>query len=245
MSVRVGIATETTTLWFDGSGRWLARRDGLRVRYGEELEVEADLVAQGTPSELRTALNSLRALVATLDRAGGQFLVDDGTAVEAFDVSHAELQDIAERLPFWSQGVARVVLRLTCSPESVAETGTTVAASVSAATGQPVTVDPGGRAELGVRLRATTDVLPAAAIAFALDGTYTASQLAPTLSSPVVRDTEAYQTATYTAVARDLDVYVEVDDPPRDTGLGIDRVVAQPPYTVVLALAYPPNTVYG
>ncbi|MDW8006656.1 MAG: hypothetical protein RMJ05_08030, partial [Thermomicrobium sp.] len=245
MSVRVGLSNGTSTVWFDASTRWYLRRNGLTVRYGETLDIEAELLARGTPSELRSALTSLRALVATLDRAGGQFLVDDGSAVEAFDVTRAELQDIAERLPFWSQGVARVVLRLTCSPESVSETGTTVAADVSAATGQPVAVDPGGRAELGVRLRATTDVLPAAAIAFALDGTYTASQPAPTLSSPVVQDAETYQTATYTAVARDLDVYVEVDDPPRDTGLGIDRVVAQPPYTVVLALAYPPNTVYG
>lgn len=206
MSVRVGIATETTTLWFDGSGRWLVRRDGLRVRYGEELEVEADLVAQGTPSELRSALTSLRALVATLDRAGGQFLVDDGSAVEAFDVTRAELQDIAERLPFWSQGVARVVLRLSCASESVATVGTTIAAGVSAATGQPVTVDPGGRAELGVRLRATSDVLPAAAIAFALDGEYTLAELSPSLSAPTVQDQDSVQTATYTATARDLDV---------------------------------------
>jgi hypothetical protein len=245
-TVRVGIASATTTLWFDGSSGWeVPYRNGIQARYGEELALEIQLVTRGSPSEIRSQLVQLRSLVRTIDRGGGTFLVDDGSAVEAYAVRSAQLQDVSERLPLWPAGFAEVRLLLTCDAESVSSTARTLLEQFVTETGQPVVVDPGGPAVLGLRVAPYDEPLPAAIEAYVMDGQYTASDLIVSLGSPQYDNGTYIYSGEYTPPAPEVDIYAEVSGPPPASALAITGAQPIPPYERLAALIEPPAALAG
>jgi hypothetical protein len=245
-TVRVGIASATTTLWFDGSAGWeVPYRNGIQARYGEELALEIQLVTRGSPSEIRSQLVQLRSLVRTIDRGGGTFLVDDGSAVETYAVRSAQLQDVSERLPLWPAGFAEVRLLLTCDAESVSSTPRTLLEQFVTGTGQPVVVDPGGPAVLGLRVAPYNEPLPSAIEAYAIDGQYTAGDLVVPLSEQQYDDGTYTYSGIYTPPAPEVDVYAEVSGPVAAPVLAVTGAQAIPPYRRLVALTEPPATIVG
>jgi hypothetical protein len=245
-TVRVGIASATTTLWFDGSSGWeVPYRNGIQARYGEELALEIQLVTRGSPSEIRSQLVQLRSLVRTIDRGGGTFLVDDGSAVETYAVRSAQLQDVSERLPLWPAGFAEVRLLLACDAESVSSTATTLLERRVTQTGEPVVVDPEGPAQLGIRVRPDSKPLPPALEAYVFDGEYSRDDLVISFDTSALQGDIYTYRGQYTAAAPEVDIYAEVSDNVGAPNLAITAVRLIPPYERLLAMPQPPGALAG
>jgi len=245
MSVRLGLSHNAQTVWF-ANDPWFVPERGLRVDYGDdELRFVITLAAKGSPTSLASALRSLRSLVRAIDRGGGLLLIDDGVDVASYPIRDAQLQELPERLELWPSGYARVTLVLRCDAESVLSTATTLLEQHVTQTGEPVVVDPGGPAVLGLGVAPYDKPMPAAIEAYVMDGQYTSDDLVVPLGEPQYDNGTYIYDGDYTPTATEVDMYAEVASPAALPTTAITGAQAVPPYRRLAALIEPPATLVG
>jgi hypothetical protein len=245
MSVRLGLSHSTQTVWF-ANDPWFVPERGLRVEYGDdELRFVMTLAAKGAPTSLAAAVRSLRSIVRAIDRGGGTLLIDDGVDITAYPIRDAQLQELPERLELWPAGYARVTLVLRCDAESVSSTARTLLEQFVTETGEPVVVDPGGPAVLGLRVTPYDKPIPAAIEAYVMDGEYTASDIVVPLGDPQYDNGTYIYDAEYEPPAPEVDVYAEVTGPPASPTVAITGAQSVPPFQRLAALVEPPAALAG
>lgn len=158
MTVRVGLRFRTTTLWFDGSHRWHAIEAKEPREQGDAVEFVVTLLATGTPTELRDALDLLVTYRKWANDQPGQvlFLIDDSVEEEQYPVNNLRLQTFPGRIDRLGAGVSQVTLVVSCRREVFLPSGI-VATNVQGNAGEaiPVTTSSAGQLALA-RIRPQT-----------------------------------------------------------------------------------------